>query len=307
MRRWRVGTISMGATLILLGVLLMSSQLFGWEASSLAFTWWPALLIVLGVEVLVYIFTSTQEKPVVHYDFLSILFIGFLGTIGIGLFLMSSVGVVEEVKGAIHSETTEGALPKLEQQVTSNVNKIVVQAGHNDVELTTNATDSFHLFGTFESSFLKKGELKAEDIVQVTSTGNTMYIQLLQGPKRNGIQYERTRFHRTLSLPANIPVEVQQPPNDLSVSIDTLEADWVIERTSQAVVDIGESVSASIQVESLHEQVGWDVEWDKEKQIEADQSEQKLYYKEKQYGEGEHTLQFNELDHFTIEQVGTRN
>ncbi|KGP72103.1 LiaI-LiaF-like domain-containing protein [Pontibacillus yanchengensis] len=306
MRRWRVGTISMGATLMLLGVVLMCSQLFDWEVSSLAFTWWPAILIVLGVEVLVYIFTSKQEKPVVHYDFLSIVFIGFLGTIGIGLFLMSSVGLVDEVKGAIHSETTQGALPKVEQQVTSNVNKIVVQAGHNDVELTTNTSDSIHLFGSFESSFLKKGELEAEDIVQVTNAGNTMYIQLLQGPKRNGIQYEHTRFHRTLSLPVDIPVEVQQPPNDLSVSIDTLEADWEIEHTSQAVVDLGESVNASVRVESFNEQVGWDVQWDKEKQIEADQSEQTLYYKEKQYGDGEHTIQFNEVDRFTIEQVGTR-
>lgn len=73
MRTWRVGSISMGTLLLFLGVLLLLSQLAGWDSSHVLAGWWPVLLIVLGAEILVYLFQSKEEKPLLKYDFLSIL------------------------------------------------------------------------------------------------------------------------------------------------------------------------------------------------------------------------------------------
>ncbi|ASA97467.1 LiaF transmembrane domain-containing protein [Anoxybacillus flavithermus] len=53
MRKWRVGTVSMGASLILLGIVLFISQWEGMGAADIFASWWPFLLVLLGVEVFV--------------------------------------------------------------------------------------------------------------------------------------------------------------------------------------------------------------------------------------------------------------
>ncbi|NRD77721.1 hypothetical protein HPT25_09715 [Bacillus sp. BRMEA1] len=83
MRIWRVGTFSMGALLVLLGLLLFLSKFFELSIVQVMTAWWPILLIVLGIEILLYLFWSRQENPVLRYDILSIFFVGLLGTMGI--------------------------------------------------------------------------------------------------------------------------------------------------------------------------------------------------------------------------------
>lgn len=75
MRKWRVGTFSMGVLLILVGVLLLLGELKGISAVKLIFTWWPVVLIILGIEVLVHIYFSGEENPRVRYDGFSIFII----------------------------------------------------------------------------------------------------------------------------------------------------------------------------------------------------------------------------------------
>ena len=67
MRTWRVGTISMGASLLLLGVFLLLSQIVGWDLTRVMISWWPIILVVLGIEILVYLLLSKSEKPVLKY------------------------------------------------------------------------------------------------------------------------------------------------------------------------------------------------------------------------------------------------
>jgi membrane-bound ClpP family serine protease len=75
MRKWRVGTFSMGILLILVGVLLLFGELSGRSAVELIFTWWPVILITLGIEVLVHVYFSGEESPTVKYDGFSIFII----------------------------------------------------------------------------------------------------------------------------------------------------------------------------------------------------------------------------------------
>jgi hypothetical protein len=72
MRQWRVGTFSMGILLVSLGFVLLVSQVIGISVIDQAIKWWPAILIILGLEVLIHIYTSNQEEPRVKYDVFSI-------------------------------------------------------------------------------------------------------------------------------------------------------------------------------------------------------------------------------------------
>lgn len=75
MRGFRVGTISMGLLLILMGCLLLFGQINDISSIELIFNWWPAVLIMLGIEILLYVFLSRKEQLIVKYDGFSIFII----------------------------------------------------------------------------------------------------------------------------------------------------------------------------------------------------------------------------------------
>ena len=96
MRRWRVGTISMGILLIATGIILMLSEIQGFNGARFILRWWPALLIILGIEILTYVVFSKEEQPKIKYDGLSIflaLFINLISTAvyGFNTFLESGL------------------------------------------------------------------------------------------------------------------------------------------------------------------------------------------------------------------------
>ncbi|SHN18518.1 hypothetical protein [Gracilibacillus kekensis] len=87
MRQWRVGSISMGMTLIGLGIILLLSQFnTSWDIVMLFQLWLSSLIIILGAEIMIYLIFSKKEQPIVKYDFFSILIILFIGFGSIGAY-----------------------------------------------------------------------------------------------------------------------------------------------------------------------------------------------------------------------------
>src|SRR5690625_3502190 len=112
MRTWRVGSFSMGALLIFLGILLVLSQQLGMKASTIFLAWWPIILIVLGIEILIYIYFVKKENSFIKYDFLSIIFVSFIGMIAIAMTILMSTGLFDKVHAWTNLERTVGDLPE---------------------------------------------------------------------------------------------------------------------------------------------------------------------------------------------------
>ncbi|GGD26437.1 LiaF transmembrane domain-containing protein [Pontibacillus salipaludis] len=307
MRKWRVGTVSMGLSLIFLGVLLMVGQFTDWDPVTLTMSWWPFILIVLGIEVLVYIALSKKEKPIVQYDFLSIFFIGVLGMVALGLYLMTSLGLVNEVKGAMNAERVEGPLPSIEESISEDINTIVLEQAYDDLVVETNTAGKVHIFGTFTSEFLEQEDLKETDVASINKVGDKLYIQLLQGPSKEGMHYSRTTFNRTISLPEDVDVEIRGTTGNLKLNAGNITGDWMIDEVRNMILNLPEEASVSVKAESYSEQLGWDVEWDKEETIRSGDEKNELFYKEKVFGDGEAVIQLNLVDQFTIKDVGPRS
>ncbi|MCD5325469.1 MULTISPECIES: LiaF transmembrane domain-containing protein [Pontibacillus] len=308
MRKWRVGTISMGLALIFLGALLMVGQFTEWDPVTLTMSWWPFILIVLGVEVLVYIVLSKKEKPVVQYDILSIFFIGVLGTVAIGLYLMTSLGLVNEVKGAMHTDWEEGSLPSFKEKVTEEIDTVILEESYNDLAIETNNARELHIFGTFRSDFQKSADIEKSDVASVNVVGDKMYIRLLQGASKDGLYHSRTFYNRTISLPEDVDVEIRGSIGDINLNTGTITGDWMIDEARSMVLDLPEEANVTVRAESYSEQIGWDVNWDQEETIGGEEEKgEKLYYKEKVFGDGEATIQVNLIDQFTIKDVGPRS
>lgn len=75
MKRWRVGNISMAVILILAGVLLLLSNFTDLSFSMALTIGWPIVMIFLGIEMLLYLYFSKEEKPRIQFDGLSIFFV----------------------------------------------------------------------------------------------------------------------------------------------------------------------------------------------------------------------------------------
>ncbi|HHV65279.1 MAG TPA: DUF4097 domain-containing protein [Peptococcaceae bacterium] len=99
MRKWRVGTISMGILLIATGFLLILSELRGYNGAVLILRWWPVILIILGLEILAYLAFSKEDQPRIRLDGLSILLTILIilisaGVYGVNSFLKSDFATV---------------------------------------------------------------------------------------------------------------------------------------------------------------------------------------------------------------------
>ncbi|NLL52509.1 MAG: hypothetical protein GX248_07395 [Peptococcaceae bacterium] len=91
MRKWRVGTFSMGLILIAAGILLLAAELWGLNGAYLIVRWWPVILIVLGIEILAYVILSKEEQPKIKYDGLSIFLVIVVILISCGVYGFHSV------------------------------------------------------------------------------------------------------------------------------------------------------------------------------------------------------------------------
>lgn len=75
MRRWRVGTLTVGLVLISFGVLLILGQIQGVSTIDLVYKWWPIVLIMLGIETLVFVYFAKDGETRVRFDGFSIFLI----------------------------------------------------------------------------------------------------------------------------------------------------------------------------------------------------------------------------------------
>ncbi len=89
MRKWRVGTISMGILLIATGLVFFIGEINGFNGASMILRWWPIILIVLGLEILGYIMFSGEEQPKIKFDGLSIFMAIFIILVSSGVYTVN--------------------------------------------------------------------------------------------------------------------------------------------------------------------------------------------------------------------------
>lgn len=110
-RSWRVGTLSMGLSLLFLGALIMVSQWKGADVFETTLAWWPLIFILLGLEIVIYTLWF-RGKGKMYYDVLSVLFVGFLAVCCLVFAGVSSLGLTQELRHVISSTEENYSLPE---------------------------------------------------------------------------------------------------------------------------------------------------------------------------------------------------
>lgn len=272
MRMWRVGTVSMGAALVLLGVLLLFTQVFQIDISTILFSWWPVLFIVLGLEILVYLVINRNDQTLVKYDIFSILFIGFLGTVGIGLAVMSTLGITDHVSAAISSQEETKDLPEYHQASVENISRVVLDTGRNSIDIEGTMLNEISVFGTYRTQLATNQTLieKESDYLLVNQKGDTLFITFKDLPEERGWNYSYSSMSATVLIPSDMEVEVRGTNNSIRVRPRTINADMFIENVGYVEFHLPTSSDAYIEAWNVQQLQSNRLEWTIEKESKAE-------------------------------------
>lgn len=258
MRTWRVGTLSMGALLLMLGLFLFFSRFLGMDLIQVMTAWWPIILIVLGIEILLYLFLARQEKPVLQYDFLSIFFVAIIGTLGIAFAVLSSTGLLGKVEEVAAREERSFDLPAFSYKVDDNIKRVVIRNAGYDTTIEATPADEVAMFGTYRVQTAKNKKVlkSAEDYLTANQKGDTLYINLKLLPNETGPFYTQGMVAATILVPNDVKLDVIGSNDSLTLKPRALMNDWNIKDASNVTVDSSESKDLLVAAAGIQEVQG---------------------------------------------------
>lgn len=263
MRTWRVGTVSMGASLVFLGLFLFLSKFLGFDLIQVMTGWWPILLIVLGIEILLYLYLSRQEKPVLRYDFLSIFFVGIIGTVGIVLAVLSSTGLMGKVEEVMAREERSFELPAFSYKMDDSIKRVVVRTVGYDMTIEATDEQEVSMFGTYRVQTAEKAKLlkRADDIIAANQKGDTLYLNIKSLPNEIGPFDSQGTVAATILVPKDVKLEVLGNGDSLILKPRTAANDWNITNVSSVGVDVTENSNLKVEAIGAQELRGKDGQW----------------------------------------------
>lgn len=252
MRQWRVGTFSMGLSLLFLGVFLLLTQFFHWKIVSVLKVWWPVILVVLGIEILLYLFSSKQEKPYLSFDLFSIIVVGIIGTAGISMVFLQSSGIMDILEQGLKREEITRDLPEFNYAMKADIKRIVIESENQQSPITIEGTndDVLSLFGTFRTVQSKDVVVsKPEDYLHVSQKGDTLFIRLKQLPYRMSEFYtDYSSIHTTILVPTSKKLDIIDLNNDVTLNPRDLKNNWTVNNVPAIDLILDETNNVKVSV-----------------------------------------------------------
>lgn len=220
-KRWRVGTISMGVALIIMGTLLLLSGMNTGKLIDLLLMWWPVIFILLGLEIFAFLFIHKNNESPVRYDMLSVFFVGLLGMVCLAVLIFSASGVMNEVRYVVHAQERTVEIPNISHPLSEEISRVVVQAdsyGLRPIDVSITSLDEVHLLGSYREIYLD-GEAYYEefgkDAATIDKIGDTLFVRLKQPPEKHGLVRSSSGVSWTLVLPEHVEVSLKAGGNKI--------------------------------------------------------------------------------------------
>ena len=102
MKKWRVGTTAMGLFLIFLGAGLIAARLNPGLGAVLMRNSWPVVLLAMGIELLLANYFLNKAEVKYTYDLMSVLFVGLIGLISLGVYTVQEVGLWDRLTEVVN-------------------------------------------------------------------------------------------------------------------------------------------------------------------------------------------------------------
>ncbi|MBE3518938.1 MAG: hypothetical protein IMW97_01385 [Firmicutes bacterium] len=268
MRQWRVGSFSMGLALILFGVLIMVGQVRGWGTSlEIAVRWWPVVLILVGVEVLLANALSGQDKPFIRYDWFGVLVTLCVVLCTAGVYTLTAVGVLPAIQSALTSTVYSVELPETSVSIDRDVSKVVVTAEDAEVEIRAAVPEKpgqMVIFGDGRvSASSEEDAINWAKGARVVSRkhGTTLYLSLKPPARRDGLGHVTSQHRWIILAPADRPIEFSEL-GTARVVARGLSVGWSVQASGPVAVELSPSddvrlLASSVSPEMISGNVAW--------------------------------------------------
>ncbi|MBP1925077.1 hypothetical protein J2Z76_000934 [Sedimentibacter acidaminivorans] len=257
----RVGTISMGIVLVAFGLILFVSQIKQSSALNMISTMWPIVLVLLGLEILWFRYSSKDENIAIKYDIFSIFIVFAILFVNIGIYAVTEVGVMSRLQNMVLSEDYNMDAVINEYIIDKNINKIIINEIDNlDIRATEdNKISGICKLNIYAISQEEAKKLSSEEYIKYKKSGNTLYIYAASN-RNNNNSYSNPGSVE-MFLPSNIDVEVTDCYN-LDLVYSNFNNTWLFDRVNRINVRLDEISNVKINafVESL-DLLGGNIKW----------------------------------------------
>ena len=291
MRRWRVGTVSLGILLIALGIVLLAAQLKQKDILDMLLTWWPLVLVLIGGEILVFVYTAKEPDPKVKYDVFSMFVVLVILFCSIGAYALTATGAVEKISWIADSRVITVEMPVQRITVDETVKKIVVSASDGKLNIKKSSTAEVVSFG--QAAINAADRQEAEDLIKQNQTyihreGDTLFLEYISPDRQGNYRPYVTSLRHTLLLPAGIDVEIRGSGYfQLDIESQTIDQNWFIKGTGEIDVTVDASTELAIDVLIKDSyQLRGNVNWTVKEILDAPAGGNPLYQGHLKWGEG---------------------
>ncbi|MHB1419831.1 MAG: LiaI-LiaF-like domain-containing protein [Bacillota bacterium] len=272
MRQWRVGSFSMALVLIILGTALLISQFNNIPAWKLLTNWWPAVLILLGIEILVAAYFSKIENPRIKYDFFAVILVFTVGALSLGIYVLTSSGFLTEINRAISVTNFNMDIPESRQQIPEEVKKVVIQENVDKLNIHTGKQNNEAvLFGQANigaASLEEAKQVVGDGILTAHRVDEILYLGLNGLPSYNNRIFNVPRVEQssyTLVFPESRQMEIigNKGFAPLELSIDNLVSKWFVSNNGPVKVSLSKDADLEVVAnssEGLYGNVSWQLE-----------------------------------------------
>lgn len=241
MRTWRVGTLSMGVTLLLMGIGLLYAQINQQLVLDWAVHWWPLVFILLGAEVLWQAYQAKKTDGRVVYDILSVIIIGLLLCFGLAMQALSETGVIEQCKTMLISQNYElqeniPAIP-----LDEGLKGVVIEDSNHTLEIFSRPTNSItasvkaNVTAPTRNDALK---IMQESQMETRREGDTLYLSFAAGSPANHLSEGMGIPTYNLYLPEHLKVSILSEMGEVHIHAGNLANDWYIKGIQSAALDL---------------------------------------------------------------------
>lgn len=205
-REWRVGSLSMGITLILIGTAFAVSIWQDTEAYELLLWVAPVVFVLLGIELLIYLRTAGKSNTIVRYDCLSVFFVGLLGAGSLVLAMLMSSGIYGELQREVNMTTRTAYVESEKIVVPEGMKKIVLQSALY-VTWEEAKTNELQLIGQIRYRSIEPISNQNE-LIHTNVAGSTLYVFVNSPDMRSGVlSSDWLNPNLILTIPEGVEVE----------------------------------------------------------------------------------------------------
>ena len=299
-RQWRVGTFSMGIALIALGLFLIFARVYELPVMWYVVKWWPLLLVLLGLEMVVYNLLANAQKSALRftYDIFSIFLVAVFLCFSAAFYFVETAGVIAMAQKFLLSAPQVVEAEKIAYPVSDHLQALSLEVESGTLNLRAYDGDNIKVSVIYKGHFLSREEAEAfaaDQYIKQELLGDTLSLRLFKpAVAHHFFNHPAPEQEVTVFIPEGIDVEVLRAWGHLQLHLREVKNNWDISfEGGNSTITIEQASNFSLQAEILqHGSIEGNITWDQLETKHKDDSDRVRphLHAVKKWGEAERSI-----------------